>query len=288
MPDTLAGKTTEELRKLARARGLSGYSKIRKSELLRLLRAENKSASSSPAGKKRRKTAAVARTPGKPAKRRAAAPATKPAPVTVPPRPGNGGHTEQQIESSKYALVAPGQAPYAQRFSADLGENLDYLPAPTEPVICLLPQKPGVLHAYWSFNAALPVPLADLRLRLGRLLADGVELVEEVSLPAPRGHWYFHVDESVVSGDFYLHLGSYRDGHFVTAIRRGIARAPRLFASTAIDRRWWIDEERFNEMYLRAGGVMRHGRLAWPGSASSPGGAGDSTLFSRRVDQARG
>ncbi len=209
------------------------------------------------------------------------------APVTVPLRPGNGGHAEQQIESSKYALVAPGQAPYEQRFTADLDENLDYLPAPTEPVICLLPQKPGVLHAYWSFKTPIPVPLGDLRLRLGRWRPEGVEFVEEVSLPSARGHWYFHVAESVASGDFYLHLGSYRDGRFVTAIRRGIARAPWLFASTAVDRRWWIDEEQFNEMYLRAGGVRRHGRLAWPGSVSSPGGAGDSTLFSRRADQSR-
>ena len=282
MPDNLAGKTIEELRKLARARGMSGYSKIRKRELLHLLRAGKKSAASSPAGKKKRKAASPGPASGKSAKRRAIAPTVKPAPVAAAPKPGNGGHTEQQIESSKYALIAPDQAPYAQRFTADLDENLDYLPAPTEAVICLLPQKPGVLQAYWSLNAPLPVPLGDLRLRLGRLLTWGVEFVEEVSLPSPRGHWYFHVDESTASGDFYLHLGSYRDGHFVTAIRRGIARAPWLFASAAIDRRWWIDEERFNEMYLRAGGVRRHGRLAWPGSASSPGGAGDSTRFSRR------
>lgn len=282
MPDNLADKNTGELRKLARARGLSGYSKIRKSELLHLLRAGKKTAATTPAGKKRRKAAAAARASGKSAKRRTAAPTAKSAAVTVSSRPRNGGHAEQQIESSKYALVAPDQAPYAQRFTADLDGNLDYLPAPTEPIICLLPQKPGVLHAYWSFNTPLPVPLGDLRLRLGRWLPEGVEFVEEVSLPSARGHWYFHVTESVASGDFYLHLGSYRDGRFVTAIRRGIARAPWLFASIAIDRRWWIDEERFNEMYLRAGGVRRHGRLAWPGSASSPGGAGDSTVFSRR------
>lgn len=282
MPDNLAGKSAEELRKLARARGLRGYSKIRKSELLRLLRAGTKSAASSAAEKKQRKAAPAARSTGKPAKRRAAAPTATSAPVTASSRPGNGGHTEQQIESSKYALVAPDQAPYAQRFTADLDENLDYLPAPAEPIICLLPQKPGVMHAYWSLNTPLSVPLGDLRLRLGRLLAEGIEFVEEVSLPSPHGHWYFHVDESLASGDFYLHLGSYRDGQFVTAIRRGIARAPWLFASATIDRRWWINEERFNEMYLRAGGVRRHGRLAWPGSASSPGGAGDSTVFAHR------
>ena len=287
MSDKLAGYNIQELRQLARARGLSGYSRMRKDDLLRLLRSTTKSATPARAAGKRRKTAPPAKPAVKTAKRPTIAPRPSASPATPRTTPENGRQTEQLIESSKFALMAPGQAPFEQRFAADLGENLDDLPAATEPVICLLPQKPGVLHAYWSFSTPLPAPLAELRLRLGRLLADGVEIVEEIHLSAARGHWYFHIPESLASGDFYLHLGSYRDGQFTTAIRRGIARVPRLFASAAVDRLWWIDDQHFREMYLRAGGVLRHGRLAWPGAAGSPGGAGDSTVFSRHADPAR-
>ncbi|MEK6771256.1 MAG: hypothetical protein AABY62_06425 [Pseudomonadota bacterium] len=281
MKDKPETRTVEELRQLARRRGLSGYSKMRKPELLRLLPADDKPAASAMPGKKQ-KTAGPAKKPSGSALKReitnkpAAAVSTRPS-TTVDDAPA-----EQRVESSKYALIPPGQFPFQQSFAADLGENLEHLPSASEPVICLLPQKPGLLHAYWALPPPLPAPLGELRLRLGRLAAEGVEIVEEIGLSSARGHWYFHVPDSVSSGDYYLHLGSYRDKNFVTAIRRGIARAPRLFASAEIDRRWWIDDDRFREMYLRAGGVLRLGRLAWPGSASSPGGAGDSTTFSRR------
>jgi hypothetical protein len=280
MPDNLAGKTVEALRRLAHDLGLSGYSRMRKAELVRLLQAENVTVPAAPARTgARQKTAAAPRTAGKPAAH-PPAPST-PAAAHPSPSTSNGGAREQQIESSKYALTSPAHGRYEQSFTPDLAESLDYLPTPVEPVACLLPQKPGVLHAYWSLTAPLPAAPGELRLRLGRLAGDGVEIIEEIPLPSLHGHWYFHVPESL-SGDFYLHLGAYRDGRFVTAIRRGIARVPRLFAPDAVDRLWWIDEERFREMYLRAGGVVRRGRLAWPGAAGSPGGAGDSTVFSRR------
>jgi len=276
MPDKLAGKTVDELRKLASARGLSGYSKLRKNELVRLLQAGRQTSAGVRPVKKHAKAGATGTPPAQSAKQ-------TPAGEPVKSAPANGQHAEQRIESSKYALTTPGQPPVEQRFATDLGEDLDYLPAASEPVVCILPQKPGVVHAYWSLSPPLPAPVNELRLRLGRLVAEGVEIVEEIRLSSERGHWYFHVPESVSSGDYYLHLGSYRDGHFVTAIRRGIARIPRLFASAEIDRRWWVDEDRFREMYLRAGGELRRGRLAWPGSSSSPGGAGDSSVFSRRA-----
>jgi len=280
MNDELNTMTVEELRRLARHRGLSGYSKMRKHELLRLLQADEKPAVAAPG--KKSETPGPAGQPSERRRQRGIAPTPA---VAVAPRPSIAGDNlsaEQRVESSKYALTAPGQLAVQQSFAAELGENLDYLPDAAEAVVCLLPQKPGVLHAYWALLPPLPAPLADLRLRLGRLADEGVEIVEEIGLSSARGHWYFHVPESAWSGDYYLHLGSYRDGGFVTAIRRGIARAPRLFASADIDRRWWIDDDRFREMYLRAGGVLRHGRLAWLGAASSPGGPGDSTVFSRR------
>ena len=180
---------------------------------------------------------------------------------------------EEQVESAKYATVLPGGvAPPA--VAADLGEDIDYLPPVTEPMLCLLPQKPGVLHGYWVIPPnTVPYP-QSLKLRLGRIVRDAFEIIEEISLPHERGHWYFHLDESADAGAIYLQLGYYEpDGRFVTATRRGIARIPSLHASERTDRLWWVSEEQFRTMYRRAGGYLHGGRLGWFASISSPGGA---------------
>lgn len=293
----MTSRTLTELRALARARGLKGYSKLSRSELERLLAG---SATSKPAAaKKPGKTASTkntsstkskaARTPAKSAlargkKQPAAVRARTTAPAAVAHAPvpqwewagdiSRQSAEEERVESAKYATALPGSAAPPAVAAADLGEDIDNLPPVTEVTLCLLPQKPGVLHGYWVIPPNTVPNSRSLKLRLGRIVRDAFEIVEEISLPHERGHWYFHLDESADTGAIYLQLGYYEpDGNFVTATRRGIARIPSLHASERTDRLWWVSEKQFRAMYRRAGGIVRAGRLGWAASISSPGGA---------------
>ena len=290
-------KTLTELRAQARARGLKGYSKISRRELERLLTGSDspktavaKKPEKAPSAKKISATKSkAARAPAKSAlthgkKKPAGTRARVTAPAAVPPAPvpqwewaGNISRQsteEEQVESAKYATSLPGSVAPRAVVAADLGEDIDNLPPVTEATLCLLPQKPGVLHGYWVIPPNTVPNSRSLKLRLGRIVRDAFEIVEEISLPHERGHWYFHLDESADTGAIYLQLGYYEpNGNFVTATRRGIARIPSLHASERTDRLWWVSEKQFRAMYRRAGGIVHGGRLGWTASISSPGGA---------------
>lgn len=264
-------KTLEELRALARSLGLKAYSKLSKAELLRLL-AKQKSPRKKTAktGPRARKPATPKATAKKRLLKKPPATASHPEPVAhLRPQAAPVTTDEERVETAKYALVPPGAALSARRL-ADLQEDIDQLPPPRQPQLTLLPQKPGVLHAYWALAPGQAARLAQLRLRLCRLADDALEVIEEITLPADRGLWYFHVPEDAEPGAWCVHLGHYdAAGHFVSAIERAIARIPTLYASGENDRRWRVSEAQFRAMYLRAGGVVRGRRLGWPGGISS-------------------
>ncbi len=288
--------TLKELHTLARAQGLRGYSKLSRRELekfLSLSRGKNAAATKKAKAAAPKKTASktgrgsvkstaksartraskkIAAATARPVARDVATPALVPKWEWVSDIQRQSTE-EEQVESAKYATVLPGgAAPRAE--APDLGEDIDNLPSVTEPTLCLLPQKPGVLHGYWIIPPnSEPYP-QSLKLRLGRIAGDTFEIIEEIMLPHERGRWYFHVDETSDHGAVYLQLGYYDPGgRFVTAIRRGIARIPSLYASDRTDRLWWVSEEQFRSMYRRAGGQVRGPRLGWAASISSPGGA---------------
>ena len=194
-------KTLTELRALARARGLKGYSKISRRGLDRLLAGND---SRKPAtAKKPEKTASAKNTPA--TKSKAARTPAKSAltrgkknPAAVPSTPvpqwqwagsvSRQPAEEEQVECAKYATVLPGSvAPPA--VAADLGEDIDNLPPVTEATLCLLPQKPGVLHGYWVIPPNTLPNSQSLKLRLGRIVRDAFEIIEEISLPHGHGHW---------------------------------------------------------------------------------------------------
>lgn len=180
---------------------------------------------------------------------------------------------EERVENAKYATVLPGSVTPSAA-ATDLGEDIEHLPPISEPIVCLLPQKPGVLHGYWVIPPGSTLQSKSLKLRLGRIVGDTFTAIEEIHLSHGHGHWYFHLDESADINVVYLQLGYYgADGSFITATRRGIARIPSLYASQEIDRQWWISEEKFRAMYLRAGGFAHGPHLGWAASISSPGGA---------------
>lgn len=271
----MKAETIEALRALAKQLGLTGYSKLRKDKLLKLIASQERKASAKSATKSPKAAARTVtlqkksrRTPGK----TASVTAAKPSPVSaVMPAPQTAAEAEQQVESAKYAFALPGaQEP---TYAADLGEDIDRLPVIREPLLCLLPQKPGVLHGYWVLPPASLDAEQSVRLRLATYAGDRLAILGEHPVPSARGHWYFHIEEGVELGAVYLQLGRYRpDGEFVSVIQRGIARIPSLYASTQTDRRWWVSDAQFRDMYRRAGGLERGRQLGWAGSASSPGG----------------
>ncbi|MBI3546156.1 MAG: hypothetical protein HY081_06135 [Gammaproteobacteria bacterium] len=284
----MATKTLEELRTLARSQGMKNYSKLTRAELVqRLGKADNSKPAAKPAKPTARKKEPAAKlksasSVAKPARAKSKKKTTPPAIATisdkVTPTVEWAYHSthlssdEERVENAKYASVLPGSvSPHA--LTADLNEDIDNLPPVTEPMLCLLPQKPGVLHGYWIIPSGNVAPTHALKLRLGRIAAKTLEIIEEIPLIETRGHWYFHLDESTDMGEVYLQLGYYEaNGNFVSAIRRGIARIPTLHASEQTDRLWWVSDEQFRAMYVRAGGFVHGAKLGWAASIGSPSG----------------
>jgi len=270
----LEDKSLEELRALAKRRGLKGYSKLRKPELLHLLSGADKTAGKPRKAKPKQAPSQTRRapaktTPARTGKKTTAPPGGRPSverPVTPPLRSVS---EEEQVESAKYAVTLPGVELPTQARAGDLAEDIDRLPDFSAPVLCLLPQKPGVLHAYWALPSDTLTRLPALKLRLCTVMDGGFQVMQETALPANRGHWYFHVDPGLTDTAFYLQLGQYQNGEFVLALPRGIARIPSLYASDRSDRLWLISEAQFREMYLRAGGRIEGGKLGWSASVSS-------------------
>jgi len=269
-------ETIDTLRAKAKKLGLTGYSKLRKDELFKLIASQPRKARAKSAAKSRKRAShRVAlkkkshRSPNQSAI--ATSTGTSSAPV-APPAPQTAVDTEQQVESAKYAFALPGaQEPV---YAADLGEDIDRLPEIRQPLLCLLPQKPGILHGYWALPVALLEAEPSARLRLTTYAGDNLTILGEHPVLTERGHWYFNVEEGIELGAVYLQLGRYRpDGGFVSIVQRSIARLPNQYASMHTDRRWWVSDAQFRDMYRRAGGLERGQRLGWAGSTSSPGGS---------------
>jgi len=280
----MKAETTETLRALAKKLGLTGYSKLRKDELIKLIGKKKRKVDTKAATKPRSAASRNVITPQKskrtPTKKKSirtlakntrTTPAKPSAVLAVTSDPRITAESEQQVESAKYAFALPGAT--EPTYAADLGEDIDRLPEMHEALLCLLPQKPGVLHGYWALPPASLVAGQSARLRLATQVGDRLTILGEHPVPSKRGHWYFQVEEGVELGTIFLQLGRYQpDGEFVSIIQRGVARIPSLYASMQTDRRWWVSDAQFRDMYRRAGGFESDRQLGWAGSTSSPGG----------------
>lgn len=174
------------------------------------------------------------------------------------------------VETAKY-VTSPVKAPVTRPPAiSDLVEDIDRLPDPIEPFVCLLAQKPGILYAYWRSPPEESGQPSRYMLRLARLAPNALDVYEEFPVRSERGNWYFRVDENLGGRDMVLQLGYYRDGRFITAQGQSVARLPSLYASTRTDHRWWVSEQEFASMYLRAGGVAAGKRYQWFASTGSP------------------
>jgi hypothetical protein len=262
-------KNLEALRALAKQLGLTGYSKLRKDELLKLIARAERKIRAKPATR----TTTVQKKPRRAPKKSVRAAPAKPLPVSATTPLTQSADAEQRVESAKFAFAPPGTDVREPAYAVDLGEDIERLPEIRESLLCLLPQKPGVLHGYWVLPPAMLAAQQSIRLRLARYAGDRLAILGEHPVPGERGHWYFQVGEDVELNAVYLQLGRYQpDGEFISIIQRGIARIPSLYASTQTDRRWWVSDAQFRDMYRRTGGIERGAQLGWAGSASSPGG----------------
>ncbi len=284
-------KTLKELRTIARKQGRSGYSGLRKDELLRLLtrkrpKSAKKGAKPKPAAKPARAKPVVSRS----AKRRAApgkraTPAARPrtagATARKPRRAAPGAaaararkaadRTDTKRDGQASPAIMPASLDLPVPFvAADLGEDIESLPPLPDALLGLLPQKPGILHGYWALEPGTLRRRPDLRIRLCRIRDRILDVLDEIPLPSDSGRWYFHVGDLAAETQLYAQLGYYGEGKaFITAIDRGIARLPSSHASAHTDADWWISEEEFGRMYVRTGGRLDGHRLVWSASVSS-------------------
>lgn len=257
-------KTVKELRELARKLGITGYSKLRKDELLAAIKeaARAKPAKKAAASKKAVKKKAAANTGEK------AAPA-EPAAEAVT-RPSLEATEEERIESAKFVTTAAGTAAYHGQYPPDLGEDIETLPRLGEPRLTLLLQKPGVLMAGWHLEPGRTQRDHGLRLRLGVLADQQFHVKQEVPITSDRGNYYFHVDPGWPPSAIYLQLGHYGpNSRFIIAIRRGIVRLPRLFALSSLGVNWALDEAEFERAVKESGPLGRLPYRAVQGAPSS-------------------
>lgn len=283
----MENRTIKELRTLASDMEITGYSRMRKDELIKAVKkvqaakkrkqarkkaqtaaktnpvATRKTAKKKPAVKN--KKSAATKSVSRRTTVRTSVPSRE-APVQISANETVLANEEQRVEDAKFVTTPPGVPIPSSRFAVELNEDIDTLESITGPQLSLLPQKPGLFHAYWSLEPGHLARQPDLCLRLCAISSDQAMLLDEVPLPSDNGHWYFHTDATLTASEIYLQLGYYRtDDDFVTAIRHGIVRIPRLTASSSTDRNWWISKEEFQRLYLLAGGQFRRGRLMWPG-----------------------
>ncbi len=277
----MPSKTIKELRARAKARGLKGYTTLSRAELLKRLGLPRQTLKSVAKIRKTVKkslprtstiSAPINKTPTAPTRyvSLAGRDSTRNEPLAdLVSRPAHLSSEEERVEDAKYAMT-PRDIAWVTRPSAiDLGEDIETLPALTTPGLYLLPQKPGVLHAYWRLPPGAFARQPNTKLRLAHMRNGTLVVMREIDLPAERGNWYFNVDADFNQGEIYAHLGHYSAQGFVTTISRGITRLPNLHASGYTDPQWLISEERFREMYQRTGGTVRNRQLGWSASISS-------------------
>jgi|GEM_PF-2604592 len=166
----------------------------------------------------------------------------------------HAGDDEQRIESAKYATTPPGTSPVYRRYPADLGEDIESLPRLRTHRIILLPQKPGILYAYWGLKPDESQQMQNLTLRLGRLVDKRFEVIEEIAIRRDSGGRYFQINPNVPPDSVFLQIGRYvEDGKFVLEWSTGIARVRQLLAEAPLGTKWALTMDEFESVRENSG-----------------------------------
>jgi len=276
----LSEKTIRELRALAKASGIKGYSAMKKARLIDLL-----AASGSGGARPGKKRAAPAQRAGKPAGAK-----KKPSGVAKkkPARPakaaGSGRKRVSKRESDLESHVGRGLAPRTRRaFSIyrTLGEQqikaskyyLGVHEAPDledgfmlpdthgEDLIVLMVRDPYWLFAYWEFSPDLnnqllnrwgEDALRDSRLVLRVYDVTGADTenpvnYHDIDVASGARDWYINVTH--VESDYCIDIGLILpDGSFVVIARSNRVSLPPIGPSVEVDEQW-VTLESLGEIY---------------------------------------
>ena len=276
----LSGKTVQELRALAKASGLRGFSSLKKAELVDLVVASGsgstgprKPAAKKPAGAAARKPArpAARKSPKATAKKLAGARKASRKPVEaravdVEEQTGRGLAPrtrrafsiyrtlgEQRIKASKYYLGAQ-EAP-------DIDDGFTFPQTHGEDLVVLMVRDPYWLFAYWEFspdlNDNLIARLGEETLRNSRLVlrvydvtgtdADNPVGYHDIDVAPGARDWYINVTH--VESEYCIDIGLILpDGSFVVIARSNRVSLPPIGPSAEVDEQW-VTLESLGEIY---------------------------------------
>ena len=286
----LSGKTIQELRALAKASGLKGYSALKKAELVDLL-----AASGSGGAQPGRKREAAARQAGETAraKKRPSGAMKKPAGAKkISGKPASERSSdlenhvgrglsprtrrafsvyrtlgEQQIKASKYYLGV--------QESPEIDDGFMFPETHGEDLIALMVRDPYWLFAYWEFspdlNDQLLTRLGEQTLRNSRLVlrvydvtgADAESPVgyHDIDVAPGARDWYINVTR--VESDYCIDIGLILpDGSFLVIARSNRVSLPPIGPSAEVDEKW-VTLESLGEIYSLAERGPTSGSGGW-------------------------
>lgn len=280
----LTNKTVAELRVLARELGMTGYSGLKKAELVDRLAASQKPAASGRpeargaakrAPKKDARTGAAKATSGPSTPPRKKAPAAKRASATakkadavkgVEGQQGRGlsprtrrafsvyrAMGEQRVKASKYYLGV--------KESPEIDDGFTFPMSHGENMVFLMVRDPYWLFAYWEFspdlNAELVERIGEEALLKSRLVLRVYD-VTGTSADEPVGHrdidvspgardWYINVTR--VESEYCVDIGLVLpDGTFIVIARSNRVALPPIGPSPEVDEQW-VTIESLGEIY---------------------------------------
>jgi hypothetical protein len=290
--EDLTKKTVAELRALAKAEGLTSFSRLRKGELIdallegrspRSVRGNQAASASEGRGARRgstrgKRASRAARKPA-PAGDGAGEPAEEHEGSPLSPRTrraflasGSQGTrarrlAEQRIKASKYYLGV--------EESPELDEGFKYPETHGENIITLMVRDPYWLFTYWEFSpdidSELAARIAEEDLEKSRIVlrvydVTGTDLDNPVSyhdIDIARGarNWYINVMR--VERDYCVDIGVITpDGTFIVIARSNRVSLPPVGPSEAVDEKW-VTLEALTEHYEQSGGGPSSGSGGW-------------------------
>ena len=260
----MKGKTVDELRALARSRGMKGYSRLTKDGLVRLLSGKKSATLVSPKTKKKKIKAGTAAAPK--ARKKSPVPRStgkRRAAVPAPARNIQARHKkqlpapadDQAATGAKFAIDMPGTHRAQPAAAQTLHEPIDRLPALPLPMLVVLQQKPGSVHISWQISPESPAAAGSAHLRVLQGVPGAIKVIHDVPLPATHGSRYFLLDTANPQHAITVQIGHYpANGAFITDLQHTAARLPDARPATQTHPQWWISAQDFARLYLHGGG----------------------------------
>jgi hypothetical protein len=236
----LQGKTRKQLADLARKKGISGWYRMRKDELVAALADLSKE---------------KVEKPTEPA---------RPRPQIAVARTTSGATTEEQIESSKYDLTGVPTRDLSAKVPRDLPAGYG------KDRIVVMVRDPYWLHAYWElthaavqraeaalgpdWHGARPIlRLLDVTSRPD-ITGSSEGIVRDIDIHGGCNNWY--IDVSNPPRSYRVDIGYLsRSGQFYVLARSNVVTTPRAGMSDVLDENWSdIDPRKADRIFAMSAG----------------------------------